>query len=92
MNNLRITKEIPILFISLYFPSKQKYHNLNSKINQSNFHQAIQSFQLGRNISNLWTSVLDGLQSVLEILGFNVTMLKPTQEKEIHSYESQELV
>jgi hypothetical protein len=52
-------------------------------MNQSNFHQAIQSFQLGRNISNLRTSVLDGLQSVLEILGSNVTMLRPTQEKEI---------
>jgi hypothetical protein len=52
-------------------------------MNQSNFHQAIQSFQLGRNISNLQTSVLDGLQSVLETLGSNVTMLKPTQEKEI---------
>jgi hypothetical protein len=52
-------------------------------MNQSNFNQAIQSFQLGRNISNLQTSVLDGLQSVLETLGSNVTMLKPTQEKEI---------
>jgi hypothetical protein len=52
-------------------------------MNQSNFHQAIQSFQLGRNISSLRTSVLDGLQSVLEILGLNATMLKPTQGKEI---------
>lgn len=52
-------------------------------MNQSNFHQAMQSFQLERNSSNLRTSVLDGLQSVLEILGPNATMLKPTQEKEI---------
>jgi hypothetical protein len=52
-------------------------------MNQSNFHQAMQSFRLERNISNLRTSVLDGLQSILEILGPNATMLKPTQEKEI---------
>jgi hypothetical protein len=71
------------MFVSCISHQKQKHHNLNSEMNQSNFHQAIQSFQLGRNISNLRTSVLDGLQSVLEILGSNVTMLRPTQEKEI---------
>jgi hypothetical protein len=47
-------------------------------MNQSNFHQAIQSFQLGRNISILQTNLLDGLQSILEDLGPNAT-----QEKEI---------